>query len=382
MQEAKPLHSPLGASSAERWLSCPGSVALIKKLTLPQTDEPEYRGLGTAAHALGASCLTDGSDAWEHIGEVFEKFMVDKEMADAVQVYLDTVRPGMAKPGAKVYIEYSISHPAHGLFYGTVDEGAVYGETAEVNDYKHGEGILVEVRDNPQVMYYAFGLLYVHPEVKTVIIRIIQPRISYREPIRTWIVTADYIRQWAENTLIPAMHTAELDGGDLDAGEWCRFCPAKLVCPLMNQLFGAAVKTNPKQIVELSDASLGRSYQYIQGVKFYIKALEEEIYNRLNRGRAIPGTKLVPKKANRVFKPEAIELAIAKFGEDAFTKPELKSPAEIDKLGKNGKQFTMEFAFTPQTGLTVAPADDDRIGVKIQSSNEAFGKAVASINAE
>ncbi|MBO8865195.1 DUF2800 domain-containing protein, partial [Staphylococcus aureus] len=34
----KPLHSPLGASSADRWIHCPGSVALIKALDLPRSD--------------------------------------------------------------------------------------------------------------------------------------------------------------------------------------------------------------------------------------------------------------------------------------------------------------------------------------------------------
>lgn len=379
MSEDRPVHSPLGASSAERWMNCPGSVALLKKLEMPETDEPEYRGLGIAAHEMAARCLREGLDAWELIGEKFHEFAVDKEMADAVQVYLDAVRPAKAKPGAKSYIEYRISSPAHIKFYGTVDDATVYDTTAEITDYKHGEGIFVEVIQNAQIMYYAYGILREHPEITLVILRIVQPRISYREPVRVWIVSAAEIRQWAEEFLIPAMYTAELDGGDLDAGEWCRFCPAKLVCPLMNQLFGAAALTNPKQIVELSDESLGRSFKYIKAVEYYIAELEKESFNRLNRGHRIPGIKLVPKKANRVFKVEAKEQAVLKFGDDAFTKVELKSPAEIDKLGASGKQFTMEYAFTPQTGLTVAGDDDKRIAVKVQTTEEAFGKALTLI---
>lgn len=378
--QEKPLHSPLGASSAERWMHCPGSVALLKKLELPHSDEPEYRALGTAAHELGAVCLSVGKDAWELIGEKFNGSHVDKEMADAVQVYLDTVRPAFDQPGAKTFIEYGVSHPSHELFYGTLDFGAVYGTTAEINDYKHGAGIIVEVEENPQLMYYAYGFIREFAQVETVVLRIIQPR-TYREAVRTWITTVAHIKEWAEKELIPAMRVAELEAGDLDAGDWCRFCPAKLVCPLMKQLFGAAATTNPKEIVDLSNDSLGRSYNYIQAAKFYIKALEDEIYNRLNRGNKVPGCKLVPKKANRVFKPEAKEEAISRFGDDAFTVPELKSPAEIDKLGATGKQFTMEFAFTPQTGLTVAKESDDRIGVTMQTTAQAFGAALEKLNA-
>lgn len=377
----KPAHSPLGASSAERWLKCPGSVALIKRLQLDETDEPEYRGLGIAAHELAAMCLREGFDAWELIGEKYHGFAVDKEMADAVQVYLDVVRPEMLVEGAKAYIEYSISHPAHELFYGTLDSGVVLGETASITDYKHGQGINVEVEGNPQLKYYAFGFIKEFPEVKRVILRIIQPRITWADPVKETIITREELEAWATEVLIPAMHLAEMDGGDLDAGNWCRFCPAKLVCPLMNQLFGAAALTNPKQIVELTDASLGRSYHYIQAVKQYIKALEEEVYNRLNKGGAVPGTKLVPKKANRVWKSEAITLAKDKFGEDAITPPEMKSPADIDKLGATGKEFTKEYAYTPQTGLTVALEDDNRIAVKVQTTDQAFGKVIANLNA-
>lgn len=379
MSAQRPTHSPLGASSAERWLNCPGSVALIKALTLPETDEPEYRGLGIAAHELAAACLRDSTDAWEHIGEKYHTFEADKEMADAVQVYLDTVRPSFAQSGAKVYVEYSVSHPAHPLFYGTLDEGTVYGTTAEINDYKHGEGIVVEVENNPQLMYYAYGFLREFPAVEDVILRIIQPR-AFASPVREWRVKRAFIEAWATGTLIPAMHLAELEGGDLDAGNWCRFCPAKLVCPLLKNLFGAAMQTNPKEVIELTSASLGREYGYIQAVKYYIKALEEEIFARLNRGGDVPGTKLVPKKANRVFKPEALTLAREKFGDDAFTLPEMKTPAEIDKLGATGKTFTREYAYTPQTGLTVAGADDNRVAVKVLTSQEAFGDAVKRLS--
>ena len=80
--ENRPAHSPLGASSAERWMSCPGSVSLIKQLDLDETDEPEYRGLGIAAHEAGAHCLKNKLDAWEVMGEKFHGFEVDENMAN------------------------------------------------------------------------------------------------------------------------------------------------------------------------------------------------------------------------------------------------------------------------------------------------------------
>lgn len=394
--ENRPAHSPLGASSAERWMNCPGSVALIKGLDLDESDEPEYRGLGIAAHEAAAHCLKNDMDAWEIMGEKFHNFPVDQNMAQAIQTYIDTVRPDIIDAQTTAsYIEHGLAYVqtdgalseiidprADGLlkkyFYGTGDCAIVMGKLMKVIDYKHGEGIIVEADNNPQLMYYAFGFMLVHPEVETVLIRIVQPR-TFDEPVKTWVTSANYIREWVANQLVPAMQLTEVDGAELDAGPWCRFCPAKLVCPMMSSLFGAAMKYNPKQLVDNTNASIGRSYQYMQAVKFYLKALEDETFRRLNLGQDVPGTKLVPKKANRVYKSEASALAKKQFGKDAMVPAKLKSPSELEELGSEAKEFVREYAYTPQTGLTVAREDDNRPAVKVQTTQEAFAGALAKL---
>jgi hypothetical protein len=382
-------------------MNCPGSVALIKALNIQEdTDEPEYRGLGIAAHEAGAYCLKNKLDAWEVMGEKFYNFEVDENMAQAIQVYIDTARPLMEKENAIVYVEHGISYAQvdgtvseiidpradsilKKYFYGTGDCCVVRPSEKymDVIDYKHGEGIIVEAENNPQLMYYAFGFLLLHPEVETVRIRIIQPR-TFDEPVKTWIVKAAFIQDWVADQLVPAMQATEMDGAELDAGSWCRFCPAKLICPMMASLFGAACTANPKALIPLTDATLGRSYQYREAVKFYLKAMEDETFRRLNLGGVVPGCKLVPKKANRVFKPEAPALAKEKFGEEAMTKPELKSPSEIEKIGAAAKEFVREYAYTPQSGLTVAVDTDKRVAVKVETTQQAFGAAVNKLVGE
>lgn len=382
--EQRPIHSPLGASSAERWMNCPGSVALIKELNLEETDEPEYRGLGVAAHEAGAHCLKNNLDAWEVTGEKFHSYEVDENMAQAIQVYIDTMRPLIESEGAIVYVEHGICYTRQDgvvseiidpradnilkkYFYGTGDCCVVrpHEKYMDVADYKHGEGIIVEAENNPQLMYYAFGFLLLHPDVETVRIRIIQPR-TFDEAVKTWIVSAAYITDWVADQLVPAMQRTEMDGAELDAGSWCRFCPAKLICPMMASLFGAVCTANPKEIIPLTDQSLGRSYQFREAVRFYLKALEDEVFARLQRGGQVPGCKLVPKKANRVLKPEGIQVFKNKFGDEAMTTPEMKSAAELEKLGAEAKQLVREYAYTPQTGLTVAVDSDKRVAVKVK----------------
>lgn len=375
----QPEHSPLGASSAERWMNCSGSIALLKALELPESDEPDYRRDGTAAHDFNARLLKRGGDAWELIGETHENGAeCTAEMAEAMQVYLDTAR-ALITATSEVFIEYRISSPLHPQFYGTVDCGIVDGSTLNVTDYKHGEGIVVEVEDNPQVMYYAYGLLGQLEDIDEVVLRIVQPRSFHVDgPVRVWSTTAAYICEWAETVLLPAMHRTELDD-QLDAGPWCRFCPAKLVCPLMTSLFGAACNSNPKHVTNLNNASLGRSYQYAAAVKFYLKALDEETFRRLNLGQDVPGTKLVNKKANRVYKPGADAVFVARFGDKAYTPAVIKSPAQMELVDPEAKKLMGEWAYTPQTGLTVALESDKRVAVKVQSAVDAFGSAIANM---
>lgn len=383
---SKPAHSPKGASSAERWMNCPGSAILLRQLSLPETDEPEYRALGLAAHELGAHCLLNATDTWETIGMIFHGQTVDDNMADAVQTYLDYVRPLMI--GTTYFIEQKIGDLADGPrphpdFYGTTDFGAYSTDVLDVVDYKHGEGIVVEAEENVQMMYYAYGILWkklAHGvQVRSdriVRLTIVQPRAFHPDgPIRTWETTAGEIIAWAEEVLLPAMQAAEIDN-DFQAGAWCRFCSAKLFCPLLQGLFGAAAKANPEAIPNFSAKRLSLEYQQRDAVKFYMKALEDEVYRRNMIGHTVPGTKLVQKQAKRVWRPEAQKVMVEAFGEDAMTKPELKSPAEMEAIGPVAKKLVKEYAYTPNTGLTVALESDRKLAVKVEKTADIFAHMI------
>lgn len=390
--ETKPSHSPLGASSAERWMNCPGSYTLLKNLELPDTDEPDYRREGTAAHeALAYLLQRPAMDAWEIVGETFNKTEVTSEMADALQVFLeeDRLDAECLPKDSRSYIEYPISHPDHPLFYGTLDRAIVIPSQKKIKmrDFKYGQGVMVEVEHNPQLMYYTYGLLIdlvrdYNLDGWTCDLSIIQPRGFHTDgPVRSWSIDAEYITDWAESTLLPAMDVAQAEQ-HLDAGNWCRFCPAKLVCPLMNSLFKAAACANPKEVITLTLDDIGRSYEKIAAVKQYTAALEAEAFRRLNLGQESTYIKLVPKKANRVFKDDAEAVFTAKLGAKAFTEPKLKSPSEMEKIDGEAKKLVREYAYTPLTGLTVATAADKRPGVKVESTEQAFPNALDMVKTE
>ncbi len=378
-----PEHSPLGASSAERWMRCSGSVALIQALGPIEADEPDYRRDGTQAHALAAHCLNANCDAWEAMGE-FDA--ISAEMADAVQVYLNYVR----SLGGDRYVEHRVHRPEfHPQFYGTVDFAAVsrVNEATEIVDYKHGVGVVVEARDNPQLKYYAYGFIGDGPTAdlpvmdgETVKLTIVQPRALWHPDgvIRSWETTAGDIRRWAREVLRPAMERAGEQSFEL--GEHCRFCPAKLVCPAMRHLASDAAMAQHEtasadRLLSVSDNWLGDWFKRLSVLNMFISAVEQETYRRLIQGDhpALGAyAKLVARRSDRVFKEGApVE---ERFGPDAFV-TRLRSVAEIEKL-PGGKEFVAEYAYKPDTGLTAVSLSDRRPAVAVLSTEEKFQKGI------
>jgi hypothetical protein len=90
-------HAELGASSSARWLHCPGSVPLAR----PYLGGPasSYAAEGTVAHTIAQAALA--KEPLPAIGATVtvdgHEILVTEEMLDAVNEYLDIVRPLLAK---------------------------------------------------------------------------------------------------------------------------------------------------------------------------------------------------------------------------------------------------------------------------------------------
>jgi hypothetical protein len=360
-------------------MNCTGSQVLIRLLALPPSDDTDFATEGTAAHDLAAHCLTTECDTWECIGMVYRGITVDKEMADAVQLYLQTIRELLAEhghgsdPNVRHYIEEKVSdNSISDFFYGTADDVIDGPAILDITDLKYGVGIAVDAIDNPQLKYYAVGVLAKHIGARRVRLRIVQPRAFHPDgPIREWETTAEELLKWRDEVLKPAMLKAQTDKL-LTPGEWCRFCPAKVACPMLSGLFLALTQTNTAQVALMSDEQLGMNYELLEPAMIGKRAYEEEVFKRLSRGAVVPGAKLVPKRSWRVLTAEGAEMAPIKFGNEAYTPATLKSPAELDKLGPDGKSFTKEYAYSPSTGLTVARDADKRVSVAVDTAATAF----------
>jgi hypothetical protein len=314
------LHSTLGASGTERWMNCPGSIAMSKGMP---NKSSIYAMEGTAAHALGELCLAQDLAAdvfegqWINLdGELFETepeipdgeptifydgqllwaknpaFKIDEAFVRAVQLYLDTVDYYLnwaretfgVEPQLLIEKSFDLGMVYPGMF-GTNDVCIfVPGKCLIVIDYKHGRGKVVEIKNNTQLRYYGLGALLelcateaikfhavtrealmgvlkdmVPAEVVTVVV---QPRASHRDgPVRAATYPVEEILVDYRDELIAAAKRTEDPKAELKTGDWCFFCPGKIKCPRITGKFTEMSKVDH---YDLSDEELGMPQQIVE----------------------------------------------------------------------------------------------------------------------
>lgn len=159
-------HAVLSASSAHRWLNCPGSVQLEQ--AYPDTTS-EFAAEGTLAHEICELKLR--AYAIEPMGkaEYSSRMAALKanelyklEMETSTDVYLEYIKAVMlsypVQPAvvAEKRVDYSAYAPDG---FGTADCLVLAGDVLHVIDYKHGKGVPVSADHNPQMMLYALGAI-------------------------------------------------------------------------------------------------------------------------------------------------------------------------------------------------------------------------------
>ncbi len=382
----RPAHSILGGSGASRWIPCPGSVT--QSQGIPDDEDDTFSAPGTAAHAVGAHCLIEGVAAWtmmgmwvapdDEIGDLDELqhwpddklICVSKEMADAVQLYVDAVNSWHPdRNQGNSYVEREFYCPTiHKHCYGKADKVYIEERTLHIWDFKYGAGIVVEAKENPQCMYYGCGVLEdlgLWDQIDQVILHIHQPRGWHMDgPHRHWSLSTSDLLVWMEDILIPAMDLA-LTSRETTSGEHCRFCPARgHKCPALMQDLQELEKLVAKAqgAAALTSVEIGRILDLMIPAMIVRKQALKNGTGMLNGGKKVPGWKLAKARSNRKWKDDAEKAAKKEFGAAALTKPELISPATMDGLPK-GKKFAERWAFKPDAGNTLVPETDNRMEV-------------------
>ncbi len=412
-------HSPLGASSAYRWLMCPGSVALCEDIP---SKSSKYAIEGTAAHQLGEECLIKKRSPFTYInggtvtiedddGNQIE-YEVTANMAEAVMSYLKPVTAQAIALGIdigpdNVECKFHLDWVDEDL-WGTNDLSfALPFDTLYTWDYKHGQGVPVDVQysepvtyfaggisdKNPQLMYYALGA--VGPDnthaVADVEIGIAQPRANHPDgPLRTCKVSIEELFAWRDEVLIPGIAATRVKNAPLCAGSHCKFCDAIGVCPEVGKKVamscGISAKEafsgealsfpNPKDVTPAVRAKL---YEFATLFESWLKQVKDDTHEQLKAGHDIPGLKLVAGRSSRKWNaPEDQVLGqLQKFVpvEDLMTEPALKSVAQAEKeLKKVGAASEMEGLVEVSRGTSVATEKDKRPAINMTGAAEAFAE--------
>lgn len=375
------LHHHLAPSAAHRWLVCSAEPAL--RASVPNTTS-SYAAEGTTAHWVAEQCLRTGRTARHYINQRCPETLqiVPEEMAEPVQFYVDHCNAIKGSAWHAIEEKFTLPEISPDLG-GTCDFASVTNTTLQVRDLKFGTGYAVAADNNPQLMIYALGayhrLIETSPEVAkkvgSVLYGIVQPRLDEeKDRIKLAKITVGDLIVWENKELKKAVaRTEDLNDQTLVAGPHCRFCPAKAVCPAQhaeaqNQAMVdfADVPIASPRIETLTPEKLARVLAAKDDLVSWLNAVEAAAQNILEQGGAVPGFKLVAKRANRAWADDALaeKKLVGLLGDDAWVAPKLISVAQAEKALKFlDMDVPEELVTRPDTGRIIAPESDRRPAV-------------------
>ncbi len=238
----KKAHSKYGGSGAHRYWECAGCINLCEIARARKDYDPsssKYALEGTAAHMLGEKCLLTDEDAENFIGESYELedkyIIVSRDMAKAVQVYLDSVRVKFSNFGTnKSFLDVEKKFTLENVdpeAFGTNDACLhIPFHKLIVWDYKHGKGVTVEVRFNKQLLFYALGALKGKEDIEEVELILVQPRIPHKKgKVRSVTYPVEKLKLF-ELELKEKIKATKNPKALRKGGAWCKFCDAYEIC--------------------------------------------------------------------------------------------------------------------------------------------------------
>ena len=359
-------HAKLSPSASKRWMTCPGSQAIIDiHPSMDRDSDNTESRRGTAAHALLEVCLNEGCDAKNYrdwiidpdTGEVMQPtfdlkqkavepdyYIVDLEdMIEPVQETIDYVKDRLIEYGYE--FETTADAVKAGVLqlerrvtiledrddcFGTADI-LIYAwpEIMEIIDYKNGAGILVEVHDNPQLLSYLLGSVGGLDIYENYRYTVAQPRHwgggieSVDLDYTTLMEFKDRLSEKAVDIdNATALIYGESDGsvensiaiahreGLLEPNTECRWCSIQPIC--------VAAKEKVEELTQMDFADdphelappleepyhLADVLNWKSFINAYVKACEGRVEDIIAEGDQVPGYIMVPKLGTRQWRSD------------------------------------------------------------------------------
>jgi len=405
------IHSALSPSSAERWIACPGSIAL--SATVPKKPSSPAAAEGTACHTLSESLVTGEAteaDLRKRVGQTMKTWdgflvTITDEMVDGAVLYDNTIKALVAEfQGGKIVAKPEVKVVASSIdpeVRGTADY-AIYQVKRRlmVIDFKYGKKAVNPV-ENKQLGIYLVGVmdsLAKSDDFDELELIVVQPRAGGKA-VRRWVVPKEWVAQFRKD-MRAAVAATRVKNARLSAGNWCFFCPVKgvkrvdgsLACPEIGKELARQAQTDFSVIPvegasplpdprKLAAVELARILSWRTVIESWLNDLEERGAELRRAGLDMPGFKIVESRTHRQWakgEKDIVEDLALYLDEDAlYDLPTLKSVAQVEKLlgpGKSGKGVleALGLVTKPEGKLILVPEDDSREEVQSISAIENF----------
>lgn len=395
MSEEK-QHARLSPSGAHGWLNCPGWES--------DKTGSKYADEGTAAHTLASWCLTMQKPAAAYLGRVISvnghEFVVDEEMAEPVQRYVDKVieYAGSVLPSGEVRLIHSLLiEQAVPIDHVTGEEGAEGTSDAiiltndgeiQVHDLKFGQGERVDAEENPQLMLYALGALrlveeFLGEKPERVRCVIHQPRINQ---LSEWDCSVERLVEFGR-TVRRIVETNTVNPDRLNPGKkQCRWCAHRATCDArrafleeQTALDFTALPDPVETAAPTDDAKLDALYPHLDHLEDFVRAVRARIEARLFAGAKFESCKLVEgKRGARAWSDEKEAESTLKSMrlkvEEMYTF-KLLSPTQAEKLLKDSPkrwERVKSLISQSQGKPSVAPITDKRPALVVGKTEDDF----------
>lgn len=362
-------HALLSASSSHRWINCPRSTRLCESYEDKGSD---YAAEGTDAHslceyklksALGIHTKDPTADLTYYNEEM-------EECANGYAAYIlelvEAVKQTCSDPQVLIEQRLDFSRYVEGGF-GTGDCVIIADgpDGFHIVDYKHGQGVLVEAKDNPQMKLYALGALEIFDgiyDINTVSMTIYQPR---RDNVSTHTVSKESLYQWAEEILKPAAKLAYAGDGEFKCGKWCQFCKIKHECRARAEHNMELARYDFELPPLLTDDEVETILLKIDELVSWASSIKDYALQAAISGKQWYGWKLVEGRANRRYTDEAaVTEAVSSAGYDPYERKVLGVTAMTSLLGKKRfEEILSNYVEKPQGKPTLVPESDKRSAI-------------------
>lgn len=376
--ESKTGHALFSPSQLSRIMACPASAQLALKV--PVQKSSPYAQRGTKLHDIVANLLVSPGTPADDSNPMLSKLdIIDMNQVLDCLEYLDGIRKDFGEH--EMLVEKSVSLTSWGVgdIWGTADVQLINPHRMHVIDWKFGSGVQVYAQNNEQGLAYAAGAVGFPSRVEEIVIHVVQPPLNHFDE---WVLSYQELKDWVFDILTPAIIIAQEKNPPFNPGpKQCKFCPGSTKCKARDEDANEQAKvifSTYSDLPTVSPDRLVKSLHAIQAVQAYAKDIQVFCQLELEKGREIPGYKLVSGRSQRKWRDqdaaEAWLLGNSSIKEEDMYKKKFFGPAgaeKIDRKLKKDDEFKTLIEKPPGKAQLVSD-EDPRPALKPKDAASAF----------